>query len=163
MPHTQYSRQSRDKWGRREVDVMMEEAATQKDGDIVQKWNEYKIATQNFLSLVDMRANTRIFLLFALLVLFRPLYFPPVLLSSHIRSYFTRDIYRTFLIRATAYPAFKPAVVLQATWYVNYYANKQCETSVPTSHKTTRIPSDFRVLVSLSNDYRLLHHPPPFV
>jgi len=58
-----------------------------------------------------------------------------------------------------------PAVILQATRHVNYYANKQCETSVPTSHKTARIPSDFRVASVLRMAPRLpaiLSSSPPF-
>lgn len=91
-------------------------------------------------------------LLFAtVLVAFIPLHVfaLPSPISDLLCSYFTRhDIYRAFLIRAASQPASQPAltpaVILQATRHVNYYANKQCETSVPTSHKTARIPSDFR-------------------
>lgn len=119
-----------------------------------QKWGKNKTLAI-FVSLRS--ALTHIFFMYVLLLasslLSRhstPRVCPPFLhLSDLLCSYFTRrDIYRAFLIRAVSQPASQPAltpaVILQATRHVNYYANKQCETSVPASHKTARIPSDFR-------------------
>lgn len=163
MPHTQYSRQSGNKWGRREVDVMMEEVAAQeKDRNIARKRDENKIAELGVARRYpyEHAYSSSLLPLLSPLVLFRSLCFSlPLQPSSVPISHATYIEHFLF----ASYPAFKPVVVLQATRYVNYYANKQCETSVPTSHKTTRIPSDFRGSASLSNDHRLLRYPLSFV
>lgn len=82
---------------------MMEEVATKGQRSL---GNETKIKSQNLVRLVDIRTNTRTLFLFYLcspLVLFRSLYFSSrsslPLQPDLLRSYFTRDIYRTFLIR----------------------------------------------------------------
>lgn len=84
---------------------------------------------------------------------------------SFSRSHFLSSVFSFYLISSapishTTYiehflfalprAPFTPAVILQANWHVNYYANEQCETSVPTSHKTAQIPSGFRVRGSAS-------------
>lgn len=84
---------------------------------------------------------------------------------SFSRSHFLSSVFSFYLISSapishTTYiehflftlprAPFTPAVILQASWHVNYYANEQCETSVPTSHKTAQIPNGFRVRGSAS-------------
>jgi len=77
-----------------------------------------------------------------------PLFLLPFLIFSAPISYSAMYIEHFLFVpsasQPTNHPVLVPAVILQATRHVNYYANKQCETSVPTSHKTARIPSDFR-------------------
>jgi len=114
---------------------------------------EFPVAFRFEMALIHV--NARIFyVLFALALVASsarrvcPLFLLPFLIFSAPISYSAMYIEHFLFVpsasQPTNHPVLVPAVILQATRHVNYYANKQCETSVPTSHKTARIPSDFR-------------------